>query len=93
LSAVFGAPVGIKAVLLKMVTRDSVAWGTSDLYFACGPSSTEWAAAGVRPAGGDVLIENTAVVPCDANGDVWYRINASGASTMDVWLQIWGYFI
>jgi len=41
----------------------------------------------------DVLGEENAVVPCDANGDVYYQLTASGASTLDVWLQIWGYWI
>ena len=33
------------------------------------------------------------VVPCDANGDVYYQIVASGTGTMDVHLQIWGYWL
>jgi hypothetical protein len=93
LSAVFGAPAGIQAVLFKIATRDSVTWGTAGLYFSCGPSATQWTAAVCRPAGGDVWNDNTAPVPCDANGDVWYRINASGTGTMDIYLEIWGYWI
>ncbi len=93
LSAVFGAPAGIKAVLLRIVCQDSAAWGTSGLYFACGPNATYFYAATCRPAGGDVLTEGLYVVPCDANGDVWYQIAASGVGTMDVFLSIWGYWI
>jgi len=32
-------------------------------------------------------------VPCNADGDIYYQISASGASTFDVWIQIWGYYI
>jgi len=33
------------------------------------------------------------IIPCDANGDIYYQITASGAGTMDVFVQIWGYWI
>ena len=33
------------------------------------------------------------VVPCDANGDVYYLIAASGANTAAISLQIWGYWL
>jgi hypothetical protein len=33
------------------------------------------------------------IVPCDANGDVYYQIVASGTDTLDAILQIWGYFL
>ena len=33
------------------------------------------------------------VIPCDANGDVYFEVNASGASTLDAWLEIWGYLL
>jgi len=33
------------------------------------------------------------IVPCDANGDIYYQINASGSGTMDVWIEIWGYWV
>ena len=90
LSAVFGAPAGISAVLLQMICRESnVADG---LYFACGPSSTYWYATDIRPQVSNIQIGiGPVVVPTDANGDLWYRINASGANTMELWLRIWGY--
>lgn len=93
LSALFGLPAGIKAILMQVVTQDSAAWGTDGLYFACGPSETYWYALASRPCGGDVDAEAQGIVPCDANGDVWYRINASGAGTLDVSIWIWGYWI
>lgn len=47
----------------------------------------------VRQPGADVMVENCGIVTCDANGDFYYTINASGAGTTDVWLTILGYFI
>jgi hypothetical protein len=93
LSAVFGVPAGVKAVLMQIIANDSAAWGTGGLYFTCGPSSAYYFALTCRPYGGDVQSEITGPVPCDANGDVWYRLDASGASTMDVYIRIWGYWL
>lgn len=91
--SVFGWPTNVKAVLMQIVTQDSAAWGTDALYFACGPSATFWYALASRPKGGDVDDEAQGIVPCDANASIWYRINASGASTLDVTIWIWGYWI
>lgn len=93
LSAVFGTPAGIKAVVLKVKALDSAAWGTAGLYFACGPSDAQWAHFLVAPKGGDVEERATSPVTCDANGDIWYRINASGSGTMDITLAVVGYWI
>lgn len=93
LSAVFGAPAGVKAALLEVVARDSAAWGTSGLFVSLGPSAIYYYTATVRPAGGDVLASMLCVAPCDVNGDLWYQIAASGVNTMDVWIRIWGYWL
>jgi len=95
MSAVFtGYPTtAIKAVLLRVAARDSAALGTTGLYFSVGPSATYYYALQANPPGGDVLSSNTAWVPCDANGDIYYKIEASGSGTCDCWLEVWGYFI
>lgn len=93
LSAAFGIPGGVKAVLMEVICQDSATWGTSGLYFACGPSSTYWYALSCRPAGGDVLASALTPVPTNSNGDIYYRINASGSNTMNVWIRIWGYWL
>lgn len=95
MSAVFtGYPTtAIKAVLVRIAARDSAALGTTGLYFGVGPSATYYYAAQANPPGGDVLSSNTAWVPCDANGDIYYKVNASGSGTCDCWLEVWGYFI
>jgi hypothetical protein len=33
------------------------------------------------------------IVPCTAGGDLYYQTLASGAGTLDVVIQIWGYWI
>jgi hypothetical protein len=95
LSAVFGAPAGIKAVSVRIACRDSGSATTNNLYTLVGPENT----AGVtpviaRPSGlpNDYYAEAAGVCPCDTNGDIYYQIAASGAGTMDVHLQIWGYW-
>jgi len=85
-------PADAKALLIQVIARDSTTWGTSGLYVSVGPSSTYWNALSVRPAGGDVWIENTGPVPC-TNGDIYYRVNASGSSTTEIYLYCWGYWI
>lgn len=94
LSEVFGAPAGIKAVLVRLIARDS---GSSSFnaYVDLSPSSGITSALSVRPGGkaNDYWDENNGVVPCDSNGDIYYKIGASGAGTMDVVLEIWGYWI
>jgi len=96
LSAVFGAPAGIKAVALSVRVRDSAAWGTGLLYIAFDPNASP-AASGdyltVYAFGGDIRNGSSGVVPCDVNGDIYYTIDASGTNTFDVWMTITGYFI
>ena len=41
----------------------------------------------------DAWERNSLIVPCDANGDIYYQIAASGEGTMDIYLKIWGYFL
>jgi hypothetical protein len=32
-------------------------------------------------------------VPCDANGDIYYQVLASGAGTFDIYLEVWGWVL
>lgn len=95
ISTFTGAPADtshIRAILVRVVCRDSAAWGTGSLYFSCGPSATRWYAFDVWTFGGDLWIASQGIVPTDANGDVWYKIGASGASTFELFFEIWGYW-
>lgn len=93
LSAVFGAPAGIKAVLLFVAVQDSGA-AANDTYMILGPTNSSLVGMAVQPQPiNDRYGRYTLVVPCDSGGDIYYQIEASGAGTMDVIIQIWGYWI
>ena len=96
LSTAFSAPAGIKAALVNLQARDSGSAGSAtDLYVALGPSATTTYALGVHLQGvvNDAYGADTGIVPCDANGDVYYKITASGPGAMDVWIRILGYWL
>ena len=85
--------MAVKAVLLRIAARDSASIGTPGLYFSVGPSATYYYALQANPPGADVLSSITGICPCDANGDIYYKINASGSGTCDCWLEVWGYWV
>ena len=95
LSAVFGVPANVKAVLVKTTIRDSGS-ASSDCVLNLTPNSGAGEVAFSARCSGlanDAYTTEAGVVPCDANGDVYYQIVASGTGTMDVTIQIWGYCI
>lgn len=93
LSAVFGVPGGVKAVLVYVSLKDSGSAG-ADCYLILSPNNTAGQGLVVSPMSVDDRDGRYGlVVPCDANGDVYYQVVASGAGTMDVVLEIWGYWI
>jgi len=92
LSAVFGVPAQVRWVDVYVYIRDSASAATSPYLvlspnavafsgpaFSCVPVDDRWAQLGVHR------------IPCDANGDIYYQIVASGADTFDVIMQVWGY--
>jgi hypothetical protein len=93
LSAVFGVPANVKAVAVRLACNDSAAWGTNNLYVSLGPSASYYYALACHAFGGDVRNSVQGIVPCDANGDLYYRILASGAGTLDVFIEIIGYLL
>lgn len=94
-SVVFGVPAGIKAALVRLIARDSGSHPQTNLHVTLSSSSDMLATPqlSVRPPGADILSENCDIVNCNANGDFYYTITASGSGTMDVWISIKGYFI
>lgn len=93
LSAVFGVPAGVRAVYVRVAIRDSGS-AANDTSFTLGPTNAAGAVGmTVRCSGlaNDAYTNANFIVPCDSNGDVYYNIVASGASTMDVSIQIWGW--
>ena len=93
LSEVFGVPAGVKAIAVRLVARESATFGTAGLNFEIGPSTTEFWAVSCRALGGNVYATTSGVCPCDSNGDIYYRVTASGTNTMQCWLDIWGYWL
>lgn len=93
LSAVFGAPANIKAVALYVACRDSGS-ASSDTLVVLSPNNTSGSGVAFSPMTvNDRPYRGFVVVPCNSDGDIYYQIIASGASTMDVWIQIWGYWL
>ena len=94
LSAVFGVPAGVKAVDIKIMLRDSGSASYAALIIL-GPDNTSYRGKAFQCGGlpSNYIDRSSAIVSCDANGDIYYQIDASGSGTMDVWLEIWGYWI
>lgn len=92
LSAVFGVPAGVKAVLVRLECWDSGS-AANAVYVALGPSTSYAYQVINRPPGGDLKRSVMEVCNCDANGDIWYRIGASSGSSMKILIEIWGYWI
>ena len=94
LSEVFGVPAGVKAVLVKGALRDSGSAATSCLFQLSGVSSgTKYSLTAQASPINDRYAYFNGIVPCDDNGDIYYQIAASGTGTMDVYLEIWGYWL
>jgi len=95
LSAVFGAPAGIKAVLVTVGIKDSDCENNGNALLALSPNDTasEWALLfKIYAFADDIQYRETGVCPCDSNGDIYYEIVATGADTLDAVIEIWGYW-
>jgi hypothetical protein len=95
LSTTHGVPAGVKAVMVRCYIRDSASATTNNLYFGLSSGSTGTAQFAIRCSGlpNDYLTDVCGIVPCDANGDIYYRSATSGTGTMDVWIVITGYWL
>jgi hypothetical protein len=97
LSAVFvGVPAGVKAVLVRIFVSDtsSSTATTYGYYMVLGPNAMAGSGDfGASPNGNPngVYSYSQGVVTCDANGDIYYQIAASGVGSFSVHMQIWGY--
>jgi len=95
LSVVFKVPAGVKGILVRLVARDS---GSASGYcqLALSPNATADSVAAqayLQGVPNDVYVSVNGVVPCDANGDIYYQIVASGTGTLDAFIEIWGYWL
>ena len=94
LSAVFNVPDGVKAVLVVAAVRDSAS-AANDCMLCLSPNNSSLAGPKVACSGlaNDKWGYSTFIVPCDTNGDIYYQVVASGAGTLDAYLEIWGYWL
>jgi len=90
LSSVFGAPPGIKAVMVRIIGKANNAGPTDANYFYVGPSASEDSHVGAY-LWGNVYMDNMGLVSCDSNGDIWYTVQ-SGATAYCI-IRIMGYMI
>ena len=94
LSEVFGVPAGVKAVIIWAGIRDSGS-ANFDANLELSPNAGLTAGISLDCSGqaNDSWERMSAIVPCDNNGDIYYRVTASGTNTMDIYLQIWGWWL
>ena len=86
LSAVFGVPAGVKAVLMSIqTTGDAV-----NDYIRFGPNSGNSFALVCRTTVASQNAHASGIVPCDANGDVYCHTSGT-VESVNVW--IWGYWL
>ena len=86
LSAVFGVPDGVKAVLMTIQTK---ADAVND-YIRFGPNSTYNYALICRTPVASQIAHAMGIVPCDSNGDVYCY---PSGTVEGVWVWIWGYWL
>ena len=95
LSAVFGVPAGVKAVAVRMIARDSGS-SAATCFFGISPNNTANRVSVEvyrDKVTNDALASQEGVCPCNADGDIFYQVAASGTGTLDAWLEIVGYYI
>ena len=96
LSAVFGVPAGVKAIMVQLLSRDSASAVSTTVFFGVSPNNTDASCPVMSVSRGlpnDTLVYASGICPCDANGDIYYQVVASGTDTTDCWIRIWGYWL
>lgn len=86
LSTVFGVPAGVKAVLMSIQTQGDAA----NDYIRFGPNSDNNFTLVCRTQVAGVIAHASGIVPCDANGDVYFY---PSGTVEGVWVWIWGYWL
>ncbi len=87
-----GVPANVRAIVVRIMCRDSAAHPQTGLYFIIGPDSTTNDNVGARAYGDQMIGENTGICNVTSNTIYAYRV-ASGSLTLDCWLAVIGYFI
>ena len=89
LSASFGIPAGVKAIAVSI----SGTCLTAGRRFRIGPSATYGYALAIHSVVANQWIDNSGVVPCDANGDIYFTTDAVHGAEFGIYMRIWGYWI
>ena len=93
LQSVFGAPSGVKAIYARITARDSATYPQTGLFFQIGSKLGVEHQITVFVPGSDVRVSDTGICKVDADGNIYYKLTASGTNTMDCWIYIWGYWL
>jgi hypothetical protein len=90
----FGVPSVAKAIACWVEVKDSAS-STTDNWICLSPNATAYSGVYISAYGlpNDRPNREFLIVPCTAGGDIYYQTLASGAGTLDVVIQIWGYWI
>ena len=89
LSAAFGIPAGVKAIFAEI---DGTCVTAGKLQ-GIGPNATYWYCLAERVQVSNLFNGQRGIVPCDANGDVYYHTDAVHGAEFSCHIRIWGYFI
>ncbi len=93
LSAVFGVPAGIKAVVLYVGVLDTGS-ASVDTMMLLSDDNTNLSGVAMSPMPvNSRMCRGVLTVPCDANGDIYYQIVAASGSSFSAHIQVVGYFI
>ncbi len=94
MSAVFGTPENIDALLLQVEIRDQNSASTySWLRLSDGTPLSTGSPAISAPAVNDRWGQAMLIVPTDSSGDIYFDCGASGSGTLDVTIQVHGYHL
>lgn len=91
-----GVPSGARAVLLRARSRDDASASTSGAGINLTARSDATRSALSCICGGlpnNYSQATSGIVPCDTDGNIYYITTASGVGTLDVWIEIWGYWL
>lgn len=94
LSAVFGVPAGVRAVYVYMAVKDTASAST-DTYIVLGPDNVAYNGEYFSSAGqaNSSWSRQSQWVACDANGDIYYQVAASGSNTTTAQMLIKGWLL
>lgn len=92
----FGVPANAEAVLLLVEIADSdSANNNASIKLQAKSTTTNYSlhSGSIRGTTNDQRVRNQGVVPIASDGTSYYSITATGASTLDAWIFVVGWYI